>query len=372
MIIGAGIVGASCAYYLSRRGAKVTILERHPQAAMGSTAKSAAGIRHQFSHPENVRMSLYSAGVFSDFEALTGTNAAYRRVGYLFLLSEALLSEWDKQVQMQQALGVRVELLRPKQLSKRFPYLEPDGIAAGSYGIDDGVLDPNSVTMGFLSAARQMGAQLELNTEVLGLAYQSAWKIETTQGELSADAIINAAGAFGGELAKRAGLNVPVLPYRRNIYATGPEPDFPHPSPLIVDMTTGVYTRSEGERFIFGLSNPDESPGADERIDWDWLEHSLELALPRFPFLRTLDRKASWAGLYEITPDHLPILGRMPGAENFFNACGFSGHGVQHAPATGLILAEEILDAQAHSFDITDFRLERFSQPTTLSERNIV
>ena len=151
-------------------------------------------------------------------------------------------------------------------------------------------------------------------------------------------------------------------------------PDFPHPTPLLIDLTTGVYLRSEGERFIFGLSNLQEPPGANEAVDWAWLEHTLELALPRFPFLETagLDRKACWAGLYEITPDHLPILGRMEGEDGFYNACGFSGHGVQHAPASGLILAEEILDGGAHSFDITDFRIERFKEERARGEANIV
>ena len=114
-------------------------------------------------------------------------------------------------------------------------------------------------------------------------------------------------------------------------------------------MATGVYLRSEGERFIFGLSNENEPAGDNQAVDWGWLEHTLGLALPRFPFLETagLDRKACWAGLYAITPDHLPILGGISGTPGFYNACGFSGHGVQHAPATGLILAEEVLEGEA-------------------------
>jgi sarcosine oxidase, subunit beta len=374
-IIGAGIVGASCAYYLAKRGANVTVLERANQPATGSTAKSAAGIRHQFSHPENVKMTLVSAKVFSDFETLTGYDAGYRKVGYLFLLSEEMLVSWSQQRKMQTELGARVWALDLQETAKKFPYLTLDGIAGSSFGPDDGVVDPHAVTLGFLDVAKKLGATVLLEHEVLELKRQGGqWLLLTNKGRFETDIIVNAAGAFSGEVGKRAGLDIPVLPYRRNIYATSPVKDFPHPTPLIIDMTTGVYLRSEGERFIFGLSNHDEPAGDNQAVDWAWMEHTLGLALPRFPLLERagLDRRACWAGLYEITPDHIPILGRMPGAENFYNACGFSGHGVQHAPATGLILSEEILDGASHSFDITDFRYERFSEKREGLEANIV
>ena len=374
-VVGAGIVGASCAYFLSERGVRVTLLERAPAPASGSTAKSAAGLRHQFSHPENVKMSLFSAEVFERFETLTGTDAGYRKVGYLFLLPKAMSAAWAEQRAMQSSLGAEVLGLSLAETAARFPYLNLEGLAGSSFGPDDGVVDPHTVTLGFLAAARSQGARVELETEVLNLSRQrGAWTLETNRGTFSADAVLNAAGAFGGELGARAGLDIPVLPYRRNIYATAPVPDFAHPTPLVIDLTTGVYLRSEGERFIFGLSNELEPPGDRQAVDWAWLEHTLDLALPRFPFLETvgLDRKACWAGLYEITPDHLPILGRMGGVDGFYNACGFSGHGVQHAPASGLILAEEILDGAAHSFDISDFRIERFREKRARLEANIV
>lgn len=374
-VIGAGIVGASCAYALASRGAAVTVLERAPQPASGSTAKSAAGIRHQFSHPENVRMSLYSAQVYRDFERLTGVPSGYRAVGYLFLVPPELEPELRAQGEMQRALGARVAWLDPAATAKRFPYLDLAGVAGASFGPDDGVLDPHGVTLGYLAAARRLGAALELGCEVLGLSRRAGvWRLKTSRGVRAADVVVNAAGPFAGELAARAGLDVPVSPSRRNVYATAPLPEFPHPSPLIVDLATGVYGRSEGERFLFGLSNEAEPPGTSEAVDWGWLEHTLVLALPRFSFLASagLDRRACWAGLYEVTPDHLPILGRMRSAEGFVNACGFSGHGVQHAPATGLIVAEEVLEGEASSFDLSAFRQERFASGESALERHIV
>jgi sarcosine oxidase subunit beta len=374
-VIGAGIVGASCAYYLSRRGVKVRIFEQMEIPASGSTARSAAGIRHQFSHPENVRMSLYSASVFSNFHQLTAHHAGYRKVGYLFLLPRDKLERWQQQQDVQRRLGARVELLSVSELYHKFGYIEPHGLGGASYGLDDGVVDPHGITAGFLNVAREHGAILQLSTEVFQLEWHhGCWHLETNQGLYRADVVINAAGPFAAELAKRAALEIPVAPYRRNIYLTAPFENFPHPSPLIIDTTTGLYLRSEGERFLFGLSNLEEPSSTNLAVDWSWLEHTLELALHRFPFLSNaaLDRDACWAGLYAITPDHHPILGRMPGLEGFFNACGFSGHGVQHAPATGLILSEEILDGEAHSFDITDYRFQRFTTSRRAGEANIV
>lgn len=375
VVVGAGIVGASCAYALSIRGVNVTVLEGLPHPAGGSTARSAAGVRHAFSLPENVKMSLYSTQVFADFRGLTGVDAGYHKVGYLFLLPPERWAGWQEQNKMQRTLGARVEALSPEALRERFPYLEPSGIGGATFGPDDGVVDPHAVTLGFLKIAREQGTVLRLDTEVKALSHQRGrWRLETSTGSLSADVVVNAAGAWAKELAARAGFALPVLPYRRNVYVTTPLSNFPHPTPLTIDMATGVWLRSEGERFIFGLSNPDEPAGDQVAVDWGWLEHTLERALPRFPFLEDagLDVRACWAGLYAITPDHLPLLGRMVGVPGWINACGFSGHGVQHAPATGLITAEEVLE-ESHTFDLRPFRAERFvDEPIAGIETNVV
>jgi len=374
-VIGAGIVGASCAFHLSRRGAKVRVLERAPSPATGATGKSAAGIRHQFSDPVNVRMSVCSAAEFRRFEALTGVSAGYRKVGYLFLLPPELWAAWGEQRAMQRALGARVEALEVAALRARFPYLNATGLAGASFGPDDGVVDPHAVTLGYLGAARRAGATLHLGAEVWGLEHKRGhWHVHTSTGTLTADVVVNAAGAHAREIGALAGLDLPVLPYRRNVYATAPLPDFPHPTPLMIDLTTNVWLRSEGARFIMGLSNPDEPPGDNQAVDWGWLEHLLDLALPRFPFLEGagLERRACWAGLYAVTPDHMPILGRAESLPSFVNACGFSGHGVQHSPATGRIVAEEVCDGQTHSFDLTRLRLGRFRAANSPTERNIV
>ena len=363
VIIGAGINGASCAYHLAKRGAEVHMVERAAAPGAEATGKSAAGIRHQFSHRVNVEMSLYSAQAFSNFEKTLGVDAGYRKVGYLFLIPPDEWTAWKAQVEMQREVGARVDLLDVGTLAARYPGLNTENLAGASLGLDDGVVDPHAVTMGYVQGAKRCGSSLHLQTEVRGLSSKRGqWHVKTNEATFYADAVINAAGAYAKEVGQLAGLDLPVLPYRRNVYATGPLPDFPHPSPLMIDQATGVWLRSEGTRFIMGLANESEPPSENQGVDWAWLGHLLELALPRFPFLERsgLDAKACWAGLYAVTPDHLPILGeaRTPG---FYNACGFSGHGVQHSPATGHVLAAEILGG-SHGFDLEDFRLERFTE----------
>ncbi|MDZ7704831.1 MAG: FAD-binding oxidoreductase [Trueperaceae bacterium] len=375
VVVGAGIVGASCAYHLAQLGARVRVVDRASQPATGATAKSAAGVRHQFSHPTNVEMSLHSIQIFKDFKLLYGVDSGYRPVGYLFMPPPEQWAEWKAQVAMQRDLGAVVKTLSPKDLEKRYPGVNTEGIAGGVFGPEDGVVDPHAITMGYLQQAKQLGAEVLLEHEVLSLTRKDErWHVETSQGTLETDFVVNAAGAFAGEVAARASLEVPVKPYRRNVYVTAPLPDYPHPTPLMIDVATGVWVRSEGQRFILGRSNPDEPAGDVQTVDWVWLEPLLTLATTRFPFLEqtALDRKACWAGLYAITPDHTPILGEMPGAPGFVNACGFSGHGVQHSPAAGMLVAEEILEGEMSSFDTDLFRIERFADTDRTVEQNVV
>lgn len=373
VVIGAGIVGASCAFHLAQRGASVTVIERAEAPATGSTGRSAAGIRHQFSLEENVRFSLHSSAAYRRFAGETGGAAGYREVGYLFLLAPEQLPSWRRSQAMQRALGAEVDDLEPPEIARRFPYLALDGIAAGSFGARDGVLDPHGITLGYLAAAARLGAQTRFAAPVTALeAEADGWTVVLGSERLRADLVVNAAGAWAAAVAALAGLDIPVEPLRRTVYLTAPLPRLPHPTPLIIDLTSGVYLRSEGERVLFGLSNPHEQSGFGVAVDWAWLDTVLEHALPRFPFLAnaTLDRRGCWAGLYAVTPDHLPILGRA--SDGFVNACGFSGHGVQHAPATGLAIAEEVFDGEAHSFDLSRFRLERFGRHPQHHEQFIV
>jgi len=373
LVVGAGIVGAAISYRLSRRGLKVCILESAPAPATQATARSAAGVRVQFTEPVNVLLSLESIREYRHFPELFGVDSGYKPVGYLFLVPEGEEDAYREALKMQNLLGARSMELAVEE-AQRLVEFSPEGIAFATWGPDDGVIDPHTVTMAYLKEARSHGAELHLETELTQAKRAGeSWRVKTTGGEFEAPVIVNAAGAWAGVVAERAGFELPVKPYRRMVFMTGPLAGV-RDKPLTVDVASGFYLRGEGERLLFGMSNPDEPPGFNEGMDWGWLEPTLTAGLARFPWLEhaSLDHSASWWGYYAITPDHNPILGAMPGVPGWYNAVGFSGHGVQHAAAVGRLLAEEVVDGRAGSIDINPLRYERFASGAGLREKNIV
>jgi sarcosine oxidase, subunit beta len=392
-IVGAGIVGAVCAAELADAGLRVAVLERQEAAAMGSTGLSAAGVRVQFVDPTNVALSLASIETYRSFPERYGVDIGYRPVGYLLLVPDA---DWDGHlagVAVQRALGAPVEVLEVADARRRFLEFEPHGLAGATFGPIDGVVDPHSVTQAHLRLACERGASVHVRHEVVEVARVGADWLLTTTGAggssgaagagaavgvgggavVRAGAVVNAAGCWAGALGRLAGVEVPVEPSRRMIWMTAPKPGR-GTSPLVVDLASGVYHRTEGERLLFGRSNPGEVPGFATGIDWDWLEPTYEAAVDRFPWFadEALDQAACWYGYYEMTPDCNALLGENPHAAGWYDACGFSGHGVQHAPAVGRAIREEIVDGRSHTIDIDPLRISRFVSGTRRDERHII
>ncbi len=375
LIIGAGIMGASCAFRLSERGLKVVVLEAQVAPAMGSTGRSVAGVRVQYTEEVNARLSWESIQEYRRFSELYGEDAGYRPIGYLFLVPPERWDEHRESVRLQERIGAPVRVLTLEEAQQLIPF-DTTGLAGTTHGSADGVVDPHSVTFTYLRLAKEHGASVYMQTPLTSTKWAgSSWQVETPGGSFEAEYLVNAAGSWAGEVARRAGLEVevPVFPVRRMVYATAPTP-WQHSYPLTIDLVSGFYLRSEGQRILFGKSNPDEPPGFTEGMDWDWFEPTISVGLERFPWLEEtrLDSAASWWGYYEVTPDHNPILGRLPGVENWINVAGFSGHGVQQAPAVGRIIAEELVLGQAQSINIDPLRITRFATARQSRERNII
>lgn len=378
VIVGAGVVGASVAYHLALRGCSdVLVLEKEEAEVSGSTARSAAGVRHQFSSATNILLSRYSIEKLRVFDEEVGGHAELHQVGYLFLVNDAATWEqYRRNVALQRELGVRVELLTPEEAARFVPRMRADDLVGATFGPDDGYCDPYGIALGYLRAAQRLGVRLQRATAVTGFdqAGGRLTGVQTTRGPIACETVVNAAGPWAGAVAAMAGLDLPVRPYRRNIYMTTPFPQIPGPIPLTIDVGSGFYMRHEGASILMGKSNPDEPSSFNQTVDWAWLDHVLEVGLHRFPILEEagLAEGQCWAGLYEITPDHNPILGRHPELPGYVDASGFSGHGIMHAPATGLLIAEEILDGRAHTIDIDELRVARFRAGTAHSEQNII
>ncbi|MDH3271355.1 MAG: FAD-binding oxidoreductase [Gemmatimonadota bacterium] len=361
VVIGAGINGASCAYHLASRGLDVTVLEKEPAPAMGSTGRSAAGVRVQFTTAANIALSLYSLPVFRTFAERYGHEIGYRDIGYLLLVPLARWARHLESVELQLSMGAPVEVLSPGE-ARRYVDFDPTGLAGATYGPWDGVVDPHMVTLAWVEMARDLGAVFELGTAVTGLRSSGdGWQVEAETGIWQCSHVVNAAGAWSGQIGALAGLKVPVGPKRIQIFMSGPIAD-DRTYPLTIDLSTGVYLRSEGDRVLFGLDNLEQPFGFTEGVDEAWLEHVLLTGVDRFPWWEEMgvDLKASWWGYYGVSPDNSPIIGYHPDAHGWIDACGFSGHGIMHAPATGVAVAEFVADGRASTVNVDHFSHARF------------
>jgi sarcosine oxidase subunit beta len=380
VIIGGGIVGSSIAWHLTHAGCKnVLVIERESSQGKGSTGKSMGGVRAQFSTPVNIQMSLYSISFYARFEEVVGHPADYRPQGYLFLATkDSHLAYLRDNFDRQKKLGLKTaRLISAEEIRTMLPQLRANDVLGGSFCSTDGFVDPYSVMNGFMASAIEHGATLWKKTEVTGITrdQQGAFRVETTRGPVSTRTVVNAAGAWSAEIAKFVGINLPVEPLRRMLVPSEPFPDFPHSSPMVIDMSTGFHFRPEGRGFLLAWNDPDETPGYKTDFEPAFVEKILMHAADRVPAFENLpiNPKRAWAGLYEMTPDHHCILGPVAEVPGFFLANGFSGHGVMHSPATGKILADLILHAKTDVVDdVSVLGFERFARGKLLHETAVL
>jgi sarcosine oxidase subunit beta len=379
VIIGGGIVGSSIAYHLTAAGCKdVLVIERETAQGKGSTGKSMGGVRAQFSTPVNIQMSLYSIPFYATFDERLGYPAGYRPQGYLFCAtSEKHLAYLRTNYQKQVAMGLKdVRLISAEEIRAMFPQLRSDDIVGGSFCSTDGFVDPYSAMIGFMAWAADHGARLWKSTQVTGIQrdIDGITAVDSTRGLVSTRKVVNAAGAWAKPAAQMAGVDLPVEPLRRMLVPTEPFDQFPHSAPMIIDMSNGFHFRPEALGFLLAWNDPDETTGYKTDFDPAFIEKILTRAADRVPVFENLavNPKRAWAGLYEMTPDHHPILGEAPGAPGFFLANGFSGHGVMHAPATGKILADLILTGKTDLIDASLLGLSRFAEGQTIHETAVL
>jgi glycine/D-amino acid oxidase-like deaminating enzyme len=378
VIIGGGIVGSSIAYHLTESGcANVLIIEREEKQGLGSTSKSMGGVRAQFATSINIQMSLYSIDLFSRFEEVTGQTADYRAHGYLFCATnESHLKYLRENQEKQRAFGLKnVEMISREDIVKMVPQLIADDIIGGAYCPTDGFVDPYGVMTGFAKRAKEQGARAWLNTAVTGVNVESGavTGVKTTRGEVSTRNVVNAAGPWAAEVARMAGVELPVTPLRRQIIKTQRCDFLPVKFPMVIDMSTGLHFRREGEAILMAWPDDEETYGFKTAFTHDFLEKALTRAVDRVPEFADLavNPKQCWAGMYEVSPDHHAIIGPAPGVKGLFFANGFSGHGVMHSPASGRITADLILGRRSF-VDPSPLGVERFAEGRLLEETAVL
>ncbi|MEZ0396897.1 MAG: FAD-dependent oxidoreductase [Anaerolineales bacterium] len=375
IIIGGGVMGASTAYHLAERGQKnIVLLEKETFFGQGATGRCAGGVRYQFSTEINVRLSLASLPMLERFKEEIGQEIEYRKCGYLFVLTRPQdVEAFRHNVALQNRLGVQTEWLDGDEVRRRLPLMKFDDALAGTWNPQDGLVDPNGVVMGYINAARRLGAQAFNNVEVAGIRVESGrvTAVETNRGTIATRTVVNAAGPWAALIGAMAGVDLPITAVRRQWLTTTPLPDIPADFPFVIDFAQSLYFHREGEGLLTGMSNPNEKPGFDQNVDEEFEMVNLEAAMARLPLLERAGLVSHLAGLYEITPDAHPIYGPTP-VDGFLFVGGFSGHGFMHGPISGKLMAEYILDGRFVSLDVSALDLARFAEGRPIKEYNVV
>ena len=392
VIIGGGIIGCSIAFNLAKLGAKnVVLLEKEKMTGMGSTAKCSGGIRQQFISPANILLSIESIKIFKNWQDEFPYPVQYaldfRQAGYLFLLhSKSQIENFQKQMALQKKLGVvTVGFVNTHEISTALPYLNISGIVAGVFCASDGVADPASCCAEYEKQAKMMGVQFLTDVKVSdiganGIARRKIELVFTNKGSMLTPCVINAAGPRAAQIGKMLNIEIPIICHRHQTIATPPIKWMKKNDPFVID-----YDDYAGQEFYFRPEAGNENTGyqlllgghedgkiqiADpdkykEKIDQDFILYLADRAMNRFKEGENIQilTKSGIAGLYESTPDALPILGKTEEVEGFILANGFSGHGFMHSPIIGKIIAEIALSGRS-SFDITGLGLDNFKTNT--------
>lgn len=366
-VVGGGIMGASIAYHLAEAGVRDVLLLERSTLGSGSSAKPLGGVRATFSDANNVLLGRRSLAAFERFQEQFGTSIGLHQVGYLFLCrTERDLAAVEGSVRLQNSLGCDSRMITPSEASALNPFLDPGCLLGASFSPRDGWAEPARVVAGYANAATRLGVTVAEFTEVFDLARcaDGGFMITTQRGEVRADAVIIAAGAWSSVLGSMVGVHLPIEGVRRQIGFTAQQPA-PHPTvPFTLDLSTTLYFHNYRNGLLLGISNPDEEPGMCREFSYGWTRAFDDAARVVAPSLASQPLVGGWAGLYENTPDHNAMIGRadVPGV---FYATGFSGHGFLQGPAVGEIVRDLYLNREPF-MDPSAFSAARFCDAGSL------
>jgi sarcosine oxidase, subunit beta len=374
VIIGGGVMGVSIAYYLAAAGVPDVVLVDKNALGSGSTCKAAGGVRAQFSDRINIELGLRSLETFENFGERFNQEIDFHQVGYLFLLdSAATVGAFEQNVALQNDLGVPSRMISAAEAKHMSPLICTEGVLAAAFSPTDGHCTPESVVLGFATAARRKGARLIAQCAATGIERDGdrIVAVNTEGGRIETDTVICAAGAWSREIGEWVGVDLPVIPVRRQILVTEPL-SVPDPNmPFTIDFGSSFYFHPEGRGLLLGMSDPHETPGFNMNRSDDWMLGLGEAMERRAPGLIDVGIATGWAGLYEMTPDHNAIIGETDNLSRFLYATGFSGHGFLMGPAVGEVMRDLYLGDRPF-VDITGLDARRFADDEIRPELNIV
>ena len=370
-VVGGGVIGASIAYNLAKRGVRdVLVLDRGRGPGEGSTGKATGGFRAQFATAVNVRLSLLAREKLREFDDEIGVDPGYVQAGYLWIAGTATAMDTLRAaVAIQNSAGLtEAREIDAEEIGKLNPAVDLEAVVGGSWCPTDGFISPLQILSGYIGAATRLGVKFEWNadvTEILLCTKRNTRQLSTSRGPVSVGAVVNAAGAWAGLLPCGDHGELEVTPLKRQVAVSESTDVLPASTPMTIFVDTGFHLREKDGRVMLLSPAPraiDDS--LESGVDDEWIDSVLAEAAGRVPALADLrlDRQACYAGYYEMSPDRHAILGPAPWCDNLFLANGSSGHGVMHAPAIGQLLAEFICDGVASSLDVSALRPTRFSE----------
>jgi sarcosine oxidase subunit beta len=370
VIVGGGVIGASVAYHLARRGCTdVLVLERGSGPGQGSTGRATGGFRAQFGTEVNVRLSLLARDKLRHFPDELGVDPGYRPRGYLFLASRpATLDTLLAAQAIQKAAGLHeAQFVPPEDIPLINPAVRAGDLLGGVFCHTDGFIRPLAILQGYIEGAQRLGVRFAYGEPCIGFQMEGERisAVRTPADEVTAGCVVNAAGAWAAQVASQAGVDLPVSPLRRQVAITQLTDRLPEEMPMTIFAEDGFHLRvRDGRILLLWPDQPQVTDPFDTSVEDAWLDEVTRRARERLPSLAEVpvDRESCWAGLYEMSPDRHALLGPAPGVQNFYLANGSSGHGVMHAPALGQLLAEIILEGKASTLDTLALRPGRFAE----------
>jgi len=371
-IIGGGVNGCALAYELAKKGVNATVFEKG-YLGSGATGRCGGGIRQQFDTEDNIRLAMESVKIFEKIEKELGYDIEYDQGGYLVLAhSDEEAEKFKKNVELQRSMGLGVNFLENNEIHALVPILDLEGARAvgGTFCQTDGYANPFKVTEAYAKNAERLGAEIKTFTEVKGIKKEKKqFGIITEKEKIKADVVVNAAGCYSKNIAEMVGVNLPNKPYRHEILAT--EILKPVLKPMIISFKDGIYfCQHKTGQIVGGIGNPDEPSGINPSSSFWFLEKMAKTITRYIPAFKNLNVLRQWAGMYDVTPDARPILGKT-NVKNFFVVCGFSGHGFMVAPVTAKLMSELIIDGKS-SIPIDSLSIDRFKKGIIRKEGAVV
>lgn len=379
VIIGGGVMGASTAFHLAEAGVTDIVVLEMAEFASGSTSKAAGGVRAQFSDPVNIALGARGLDAFENFHVRPGYEIDLHQVGYLFLLtSEEQVEVYRKSAELQNSMGIQTRIITCEEAQELSPSAITEDVIAASYHPRDGYCSTENVVLGYIGGARKLGAKAFTNVEVTGISVIDGEivAVHTNRGAIDTTTVICTAGAWSSAVAALVGVDLPIVPMRRQILVSEPLPTelldrFPDEQAFTIDASTTFYWHREGPGVLYGMSYQAETPGFKLNYSDEWLADLGDAMERRCPELLEVGIAHQWAGLYEITPDHNALIGEATTVSRFIYAAGFSGHGFLQGPAIGEVLRDLYLRREP-IIDVRPFTAERFATGSLRGEVNIV